>query len=160
LPISINAKGNRGFSLLELLLALGTLAVTLLLVVALGISVASRNQQVQEAPVGLVAAESVLNQFVYNVQANSGYQPTFFAKPTTANYLNDQVEIDRVSFSYAIDLESVLNASTGTQLGGTVLGGSNRMMKITVRVNWRLGNSGSNPGLHQAEMTRLLHEDS
>lgn len=136
------------------------MAATLLLVVALGISVAGRNQQVQEAPVGLVAAESILNQFAYNVQANPSYQPTFFAKPTTANYLNDQVEIDHINFSYSVDLEAVMNASTGAQLGGTALGGSNHMMKITVRVNWRLGNSGPNPGLHQAEITRLLHEDS
>ena len=149
----------RAFSLLELLLALGTMAATLLLVVALGISVAGRNQQVAETPVGLATAESVLNQFVYNVQANSAYQPTFFSKPTTANYLTDTVEIDRVAFSYAVDLEALTDSSTGGPLGGTALGGSNHMMKVTVRVSWQMGNV-PNQGKHQAEIARLLHEDS
>jgi hypothetical protein len=152
-------RTGRAFSLLELLLALGTMAATLLLVVALGISVAGRNQQVMEAPVGLVTAESVLNQFIYNLQANAPYEVTFFNKATTANYVTDTVTVDRVTFNYAVDLEALTNASTGGQLGGPALGGSNHMMKITVRVTWSMGN-GANQGQHQAEISRLMHEDT
>ncbi|MBX3170336.1 MAG: hypothetical protein KF760_23220 [Candidatus Eremiobacteraeota bacterium] len=140
-----------GFSLLELLLALGTLAVTLLLVVALGISVAGRNQQSLEAPVGLIAAQSVLSQFVYNVQASTDQGP-FFSKPTTANYASDTVEIDRVTFHYQVDLEHL-------PTGGTSLGNTNRLMKITVKVFWQMGN-GPQAGRHQSEMARLVHEDN
>ena len=109
--------------------------------------------------VGMVAAESVLNQFIYNVQSNPGSQSAFFSKPTTANYQTDTVQMDRVAFSYAVDLEALTNASTGAPLGGASLGGTNRMMKITVRVSWQMGN-GPNQGRHQSEMTRLIHEDS
>lgn len=141
-----------GFSLLELLLALGTLAVTLLLVVALGISVAGRSQQTLETPVGMIAAESILNQFVYDVQANSTNQAAWFSKPTTVNYATDTLVIDRVPFTYQVDLEHL-------PTGGVSLGNTNRLMKITVKVSWQMGN-GPQAGRHQSEMARLLHEDS
>jgi len=144
--------GRSGFSLLELLLALGTMAVTLLLVVALGIAVAGRNQQTQETPVGVIAAESILNQFVYDVQADSANQAAWFSLPTTANYASDTLEIDHVTFTYRLDLEHL-------PTGGTSLGGTNRLMKLTVKVSWQMGN-GPQAGRHESEMARLLHEDS
>ena len=107
---------------------------------------------------GLVAAESILNQFVYNVQANGPYQDTFFSKPTTASYVSDTVQMDRVSFAYAIDLEYLTDTS-GVGIGGNSLGGLNHLMKIKVRVTWTMGN-GPNQGRHTAELSRILHEDS
>ncbi|MBS2039228.1 hypothetical protein JST97_29865 [bacterium] len=148
----------RAFSLLELLLALGTMAATLLLVIALAISVAGRNQQVQEVPVGLIAAEDVLNQFVYNVQSNSAAQTAFFSNTLAPNYATDTIQIDRVNFSYAVDLERLIDTS-GNPVGGAALSGTNHLMRITVRVSWQMG-SGPNQGKHQAELSRILHEDN
>lgn len=148
----------RAFSLLELLLALGTMAATLLLVVALAISVAGRNQQVQEVPVGLIAAEDVLNQLVYNVQSNSSAQTAFFSHTNSPNYMTDTIRIDRTDFSYAVDLQR-LNDTSGNPVGGTTLSGTNHLMQVTVRVNWQLGN-GPNQGKRQAELTRIIHEDN
>jgi len=141
----------QGFSLLELLLALGTMAATLLLVVALGLSVASRNQQTLETPVGALAAESILNQFVYNVQSSAN-PAAFFSLPTTPNYATGSQIIDKVQFTYRLDLEKITTVGTG-------LGGTNQLMKLTVRVVWNLGD-GPNGGQHTSEMVRLLHEDS
>lgn len=149
----------RAFSLLELLLALGTMAATLLLVVALAISVAGRNQQVQEVPIGLIAAEDVLNQLVYNVQSSSSAQTAFFSHTNAPNYMTDTIQIDRTNFSYAVDLQR-LTDTLGNPVGGsTTLGGTNHLMQVTVYVTWQMG-SGPNQGKRKAELTRMLHEDN
>lgn len=143
-------RRDGGFSLLELLLALGTLATTLLLVVALGLSLAGRNRTTASAPIGFLAAENILNQFVYDIQGNSS-PSTFFSTPPPA--VHGTLTVNRIDFLYRLDYELCSGVGPAPSLS------DNRLLKLTVKVTWTLGN-GPQQGKHECTLMRLLHENT
>lgn len=142
----------RAFSLAELVLAVATLAVALLLVVALGLSISGRTTRALDAPLGTIAAENILNQLIYNVNSDTAAnRAAWFAQPTTPSWKAGSYLLNQIDFTYTVDFEAL---PVGSASGLT----NNHLIKLWVRVVWKKG-SGPNGGQHQAELVRLVHEE-
>ncbi|MCA9796236.1 MAG: hypothetical protein KC910_30725 [Candidatus Eremiobacteraeota bacterium] len=143
----------RGFSLIELLLAIGVLALVLLLVVALAISVMRRNQRALDVPVGSLAADTILTRLIYGMENNLAARTAFYASPAVNTpWINGVFKMDRVDFTYATDVQSL---PVGTSTGMA----DNRLVQVHIAVQWQEAHEGPNNGQQQAEMVRLVHED-
>ena len=138
------------FSLLEVLLAVATLTVALLLVVALGISVMGRAEKAHDVPVGTIAAENILNQLIYDVNADTANRVAWFAMPTTPAWKVGTYQVNHIDFAYTVDFESL---PVGTATGMA----ENHLVKLSIQVNWTKGR-GPNNGQQSSSLVRLLHE--
>lgn len=144
--------GRHGFSLPELLLAVCTLAVILMLVVALGLSVVGRNRKAVDVPVGAVAGEGLLTELIYGVTADtpSNVKAWFAAVPSTRTaWKSGTSTMGRINFAYTTDYQS---------LNGGGSGGANHLVLLEMRVTWQDGTAGAPPGLQQACLMRMIHE--
>jgi len=142
----------RGFSLPELLLAVCTLAVVLLLVVALGLSVISRNRNAVDVPVGVLAGEGLLTELVYGVTADTptNVKAWFAAVPSARTvWKTGTSTVGHIDFAYTTDYQS---------LSGGGSGGSNHLVLLEMRVTWQNGSTGTPQGLQQASLMRVIHE--
>ena len=141
------------FSLLEVLLAVATLTVALLLVVALGISVLGRSDKAKDVPIGTIAAENILNQLIYDVNScPSAARAQWFTYADNPSLKVGTYTMNKIEFAYNIDYER-LPVGTSTGLA------TNHLVKLSIRLTWAKGR-GPNSGQQTANLVRLVHEDS
>jgi hypothetical protein len=139
---------HRGFSLLEMLLATGTLAASLMMVIALGISVEGRSRKAHEVPVGVNVGENLMNQFIYGATSGTPavIQAWFLSVPSVQTpWKSGSYTFNRVDFAYSLDYQNLL--------GGGV-SGSNHLVLLQMRVTWQEGAQG----IQHADLTRIVHE--
>ena len=133
------------------MLSIGSLALSLLLMVALSISVLRRTNHALDIPAGLVVAENVMNQMIYNVQNDipGGTQAAFFAAPTVptapAAFTAGTFAMNRIDFTYTTDIQN---------LGVGNLMVNNRLIQFRVVVRWQ-----EPTGSQTSSLTRLVHQD-
>ena len=144
---------STAFTLVEVLIAVTTLCISLMLVVALGISVLRRNNHALDIPAGSIAAENILNQLIYgaNNDIPAGTHATFFSASTSGiAWTSGSYAMNRIDFAYATDLS---NVGVGTSTGMA----TNRLIKVHIDVTWTGGDQ--NNGLQKCDLTRLIHEN-
>lgn len=129
----------RGFSLAEVLLALGLCAVVLLMVIALGISANRTQRKSSAALIGHSYANQVLETFLYDVPPSgaSFWAQTSYASP----YAQDQEQLGQVQYTSRLYLDPMGAPAPG-------------LLRCTVNVSW---SAGAQQGTQALSISRLVY---
>jgi len=129
----VKREFGRGFSLAEVILCLGILAVALVMTVNLFLSVQRGGDKNRHTATGTLVAETVLNQFLHDVY--QGVHPTltkatFFSADAS---LSGSLALSSTEYFYQIDYQTVVSTA-GTELGAGL--GGNRLKAVQVTCWW------------------------
>lgn len=124
---------KRGFSLAEVILCLGILAIALVMTVNLFLSVQRGGDKNRHTATGTLVAETVMNQFLHDVY--QGVHPTltkaaFFGADAS---LSGNLVLGNTEYFYQIDYQTVVSTA-GTDLGAGLSG--NRLKAVQVTCWW------------------------
>ncbi|MBN9419659.1 MAG: prepilin-type N-terminal cleavage/methylation domain-containing protein [Candidatus Eremiobacteraeota bacterium] len=152
---------RRGFSLAELILCLGILAISLVFLTSFFISLYRATDKSGNTAIGTRAAETVINQQLHDIY--KGSHPTltkssFFAADAAPG-LSGSLQLGQTEFQYQMDYSTV-QSSSGGSLGASLAG--NRVKMVTVRCWWWGANAGSQragQGRLSVELHRLVNEN-
>ncbi|MBX3171221.1 MAG: prepilin-type N-terminal cleavage/methylation domain-containing protein [Candidatus Eremiobacteraeota bacterium] len=152
---------QRGFSLAELVLCLGILAVALIFLTSFFISLYRATDKSGNTAVGTRVAETVINQQLHDIF--KGTHPTltkagFFAADAAPG-VSGVLQLGQTEFQYQLDYATVPSSGGGTLGAGLA---SNRLKKVTVRCWW--WGTGANAqragqGRLSIELHRLVNEN-
>lgn len=146
---------QRGFSLAELILAMGTLAVCVLTILVLVVSLTRTSRKSVDTSVAHLAAEQILTQLTYDAQWND--HAAFWDTPNHTPYRQGQVIVNRTDYTYELDAIEVRDTSS-VPIGNGL--GFNRLKLVTLRLSWWNGDSQNRAGYGRlnTEVKRIVHE--
>jgi Tfp pilus assembly protein PilV len=155
-----SSRTPTGFSLGELLVALGLFAVAILAVLALSISAARGNREGFDTSVGSVVAVQLVDSLINQLKADepAGVYDDFWDNDFTVTpYLTGSLVNNGTEFQYTVLATTVVDSS-GTEIGSAVAG--NRLKKVDVRVHWWDSESQNRQGYGELKVvnTRLISE--
>lgn len=136
-------NGARAFSLAELVLCLGILAIALISITSLFIGLFRSSDKSSHSATGESVAITVLNKQLHDIFL--GLHPTltkaaFFASDSPPAITGSLV-LSNTEYQYQIDHVTIQSAVSGGDLGAGLSG--NRLKAVTVTC-WWWGNAGSN----------------
>ena len=161
----MRTKTPGDFTLAEVLLAAGTIAVCILTVTLLLISLLKTSRKTVDVSASELAAEQIMNLLLYNAEHNDHalFWGQEYPAPGGPHYRQGNWRSNETDFAYELDAETVLDA---TQAGNPALGGpttlKNRLKLVTLRLSWWDGAAGNNRagyGKLRREVTRIVHEE-
>lgn len=153
--------GRRAFSMAELVLCLGILAVALVILTSFFISLYRATDKSGNTSAGTRAAETVLNQQLHDIFR--GTHPTltkagFFAGSASPG-ISGTLQLGQTEFQYQVDYATVAS-SAGGDLGAGLSG--NRLKSVTVRCWWwgaQANSQRAGQGRLSVELHRLVNEN-
>ncbi|MGE0492300.1 MAG: hypothetical protein AB7S38_24015 [Vulcanimicrobiota bacterium] len=160
--------GTRGFTLLEVLLAIGLAAVVVLTLLALGAQSLRASQKSGDSDKALMVADNVLERVVAHVKADdpAGCRDSFWNDAGTAPWIppwdaNTSVTVEGTEYRYTIFTSRVTNQLNGQVLGTGPAGSEvpdNGLKKVDIVVEWWDEPNGSHQGygLLEVRLTRLV----
>jgi type II secretory pathway pseudopilin PulG len=157
-------SAHSGFTLAEVLLAAGTIAVCILTVTLLLISLLRASRKSVDVSASELAADQIMNLLIYQAEYNdhANFWDNEYPAPGGPHYAQGTWRSNETDFLYEFDAETIPDA---TQAGNPPLGGStalrNRLKQVTLRLTWWDGNTGQNRanyGKLRREVSRLIHE--
>jgi prepilin-type N-terminal cleavage/methylation domain-containing protein len=145
-----------GFSLIELLVALGILATTLVMVVGVFLTVTRATQKSLDLTAGTVVAQSILSREIYEAMSHDTSRRFFFNKDySNEPWVRGTERLNQTVFTYLLYANTVMNTGVG-----------NRVKKVDAVVWWWNEEAASVPGAKagygflRSEVTRLVNENS
>ena len=128
---------RQGFSLAELIIALGLFAVAILSILGLSILIGKASQEADDRTIGSVVASSLADRLIDQLRSDAppGTRASFWdnefgsANPWEEGTLNN----DGTEYQYRI-LASSVTDSSGDPVGGTTP--NNRLKKVDISVWW------------------------
>lgn len=141
---------SRGFSLVELVFAIGALAVAFLMIVALFLSLFKSSQKSLDLTTGTLVAESAMAQYLYGLQEQPGGLADNL-KDNTANPFRGSSRLNQTEYYYEILCNDL---------------GTADLKKVSVRVWWweenpdRKENPRQGYGKLSVEISRIVYTDS
>jgi Tfp pilus assembly protein PilV len=132
----MKSKFKRGFSLAELVLAIGLFAVAILSILGLSILVGKTNQEGDDRLVGEVVGGILLDRVVDQVRSDSpaGTADDFWNNEhVTDPWDESDISNGGTEYKYRITAQSVFTSS-GVPVGGSTP--NNRLKKVDVTVWW------------------------
>ena len=145
-------KRARAFTLAELMLAVGLIAVVVLSVLGLGISVLRGSRKAIDTTVGQQVAEGELQRVIYQAEANTA-DPLWSQNSATTAYLTYPIVVKNTTFSVALYAQDLVDSSTGLPLGNTTF---NQSLKVDARVSWWDSNGNQGYGNLQASASQVI----
>ncbi|MBS2039704.1 hypothetical protein JST97_32260 [bacterium] len=149
----------RAFSLAEVLLAIGTLVLVILTILALVISLNRGSRKNLDTSAAQYAADQIINLVVERAQRDTGaLHAAFWGNDTT---VKGSVISNQTEFFYTLDATTVKDTS-GQPLDGAALP-NNRMKLIQVELYWwNPSNNSTRAGYGRltTQVTRLIGEKS
>jgi Tfp pilus assembly protein PilE len=144
---------RRGFTLAELLVSLFLVSVSVLSVVAMGISTLRAQQKDTDRPLGTLAAERVLNERIYAVQSDTlANRNAWWATDHSASpWLVGNLTVNQTEYDYNL-YTTTISDTAGVKLGS----GNpsfNGLKKVDVVVTWWNGSKGQT-GYGQMQVTK------
>jgi len=155
------------FSLAEVLLAAGTVAVCILTVSLLSIALLRSSRKSVDVSASELAADQILSKVIYAAQSIPAQHTLFwdadYPPPGPPHYASGSWICNQTTFTYEVDAVTVLDDS---QAGPPPLGGpvsqKNRLKLVTLRLTWWDGNATQNRagyGKLRREVSRIVHEE-
>jgi Tfp pilus assembly protein PilV len=156
----MKTQHNQGFSLAEMLVALGLISVAVLSVLALSISIAKGNQEGTDRATGAVVARQLVNRVLDRLRADipAGTNADFWDNEHTSTPFDSGVfRSNNTDYQYKVYAQSVEDSS-GVSVGGTTP--DNRLKKVDVIVWWWDSEKTERQGYGKLEVrnTRLVSE--
>ncbi len=154
------SRRTRAFSLAELILSLGFIAVVILAVLALGVTVLRVDSKSLETSAGSLVADRLVARTVAGLRSDSpaGSKAQFLARDAAGDpWRRGEVQDHRTVFYYTLHVRSVKDAA-GDPLGQAAVG--NRLKKLDVHVWWAGERRTGREGFGQLEVrtTVLINE--
>ncbi len=148
-------RPTQGFSLAELILAIGTLAACILTVLVMVVALTRSSRKTVDTSVAQQAAEQVLTRIVYDAQWND--HVNFWYTPDHTPYRQGTHTVNRTEYSYQLDastIEDTASNAIGAQLN------MNRIKMVTLRLSWWGGETQNRAGYGKLnlEVKRVVHE--
>ncbi len=155
-------QGSRsGFSLIEVVLAMGLLAVGILTVLGLFGQLSKEAQKASDTGAGILAAESVLNRTVHEILDDTGpvSRADFFGNDSPpAAPIQGTITANRTVMTYEITYRTVQNTAGGG-LGAALP--ENRTKQVDITMWWWTENADSHRagyGFLRTSATKLVNE--
>lgn len=146
---------DRGFSLAELLLSLGFIAIGVLTMIGLAVTSMRAGREATDSTTAVLVAQTELERNILAAQSD----PNFWDNDHLATpYRSDSVIVDKTKFDYSIFAVTVMD---GTDELGTSQGDDeNRLKKVDIVVNWWDSGTQERQGYGKLEVrqTRLVAE--
>lgn len=149
-------RPTQGFSLAELILAIGTLAACILTVLVMVVSLTRSSRKTIDTSVAHQAAEQIMTKLIYQAQWND--HAAFWDPPGDLTpYRQGTHVVNRTEFTYQLDASPILD--TGGVPVGTGLA-MNRLKMVTLRLSWWNGatNNQTGYGKLNTEVKKVIHE--
>lgn len=153
-------RSTRAFSLGELLVALGLIAVAILSLIALSITIARSNRESIDNTVANTVASQLVERLIDQLREDTptGYRENFFANDyTTTPYDQGSLTNNNTEYKFKIFAKTI-NDTSGAAVGGATA--KNRLKKIDIEVRWWDSDVQSHQGYGELSVTasRLLGE--
>ena len=132
---SPNHKRHEGFSLAEVLLAIGLVSIALLALVAQGTVLVGASQKQENRTAGIDVARSIIAQ----EQAKLFNDASAFSHSSVVNPLSQGIEqVGATDYNWELYLIDIADADTGEPVGTGPAGAesSTKLKRMEVRVSW------------------------
>jgi len=145
----------RGFSLAEVLLAMGLALVALLALVGQNTMLLASNQKLDDTTIATDVAYSVIDQIASEIQANPA--PAFAHSNATVPFRTGGVTVGNTDYLYQLFLTDVVDSASGEAVGSGPGGShSTKLKKLEILVNWWEDAQRQHMGNLHLRVTRLL----
>ena len=142
---------RRGFSLAEILLALGLITIVVLTLLALSLQSLKTNQKINDTTAGQLVAEQVLERIAYQAESSNTAAVWPINNPL-APYSADQVTVGDSVFNVTVYATDVTDSS------GLMIA-PKRLKELDATVIWQNDQQGkAGQGNLRIQATRLVHE--
>lgn len=152
---------SSGFTILELMMSIGIIAVAILAVLAVFTAVLRGSNKSVSLSSGAAIAESKLNEEIYSVLNDDTARLNFFNSTTGLWLSGTDQTLNGTTYHYAIYVEDIAPS------GAPLLVTPNRLKKADITVWWwndsNVNSSGEvrdGYGVLRTQMTRLINERS
>lgn len=159
----MSKRRNSGFSLIEVIFALGLLGVGILTVIALFGQLARDAQKATDVGAGVLAAESVLNKTVHDILNDMGpiTRADFFANNSPPNDpIQGTITANKTIMTYEITYRTVQDSS-GAVLGAALPENTTKLVELTMW--WWTDNPDAHRagyGFLRTSASRLVNEQT
>lgn len=154
-------RPQAGYSLAELLLAIGILAISVLSVLALSLRIAAASQKSNDLMVGEMMVDRLLDRVVAEVRNDKppGKKAKFWGTADHLPWSTGKFTADKTEFEYEIRARTLVNAK-GDTVGSSSSLSENRLKKVDVVVHWWDSKNAGRPGYGRltTQGSRLVSE--
>lgn len=143
-----------GFSLVELVLALGLLAIVILALGLLSLTIIRSETESGDRTAAAAVADSLLSQTVRLARKDEN----FWKQSSHSPYVESSTVVGGQTYEYVVEAETITDAS-GTPLGGSLP--HNVLKRMTIRLTWFDTKSKDRQGYGKLsyELTRIVIEE-
>lgn len=156
------SSAGSGFTLAELVLAIGTIAACILTVLVLLVSLTRSSRKSVDLSASEIAAEQIIARILYDAQYND--HANFWGANSAASgfigtYRTGTWDSNNTTFSYSLDADTIMDATTSLPVGHPQA--NNHLKTLTLHMTWWDGNVGDRAGYGKLkrEVTRVVHEE-
>jgi hypothetical protein len=139
----------------EMVLAVGLLAITILAVGLLSLTIIRSNTESNDRTTTAAVTSTLLERVLSQAQKDSAFwDQDHIATP----YVEDKVKMGKLEYDYAVYAETVLDPS-GVPVGDALP--NNRLKRVTIRVTWFDTKTSDRQGYGELSqtLTRVVNED-
>lgn len=148
-----------GYSLAEVILATGTIAVCILTIVGLILALSGSSRKSVDGSAAQMAANQIMTKLIYQAQSNE--HDYFWDTPNWNPYKTGVWTMNRTEFAYTLDAQAVTN-TTGQNVGTGTGMTKNRLKVVTLHLTWHGSDSANraNYGKHNTDLGRIVREET
>jgi hypothetical protein len=146
-------RRSGAFTLAEILLALGLVALTILTLTALSVSTLKANRK----STYVVDASQVSMKLMAEVAERAAGDPGFWSTDyRTVPYEEGTHKAGRLEYQYRVFAQTLVDLQSGSNLGASVP--TNRVKKMDIVVEWHANSSGTGQGKRTLRSSCLVNE--
>ena len=148
-----------GYSLAEVILATGTIAVCILTIVGLILALSGSSRKSVDGSAAQMAANQIMTKLIYQAQANE--HSAFWDTPNWNPYKTGVWSMNRTEFAYSLDAQAVTN-TTGQNVGTATGMAQNRLKVVNLHLTWHGSDSANRAGYgrHSTDVGRIVREEA
>ena len=149
---------KKGFSLAEVLLAIGLAAVVLLALVGQNTMLLASNQKLDDTTVATDVAYSIIEQLSSEIQTDPVKRnDAFLQNNPTAVFDSGAVTVGNTDYLYEVYLSDVTDTASGAAVGSGPAGShTTKLKKMDILVNWWADQQRQNMGNLSLRVSRLM----
>ena len=124
-------RARRGFSLVEMVLAIGLLGIVILSVGLLSLMIIRSTSESNDRTSTAAVASSLLDRVIRDAQDDPNFWST---DHVSSPYLADTLKMGKLNYQYEVFAETLVNQNAGNPVGDALA--NNRLKRVTLLMSW------------------------